>query len=152
MVSKIMQLNNLEFDQEYKLYFLKDFLGIYFKIDKDYKMYICNIKDKIPAYQEAKSKYFSMFFEPEKGFSDEIYIEKADFIPSDEQVYYYLAFDRDFSNTSIKNSFWGNRIFDRANYIIGNCFRTEKEAEDNKNKIIKILRGEPLIKLENIHD
>lgn len=33
-------------------------------------------------------------------------------------------------------------------FLIGNCFKTEKEAEQNKEKILKLLRrNEPLVDL-----
>ena len=37
---------------------------------------------------------------------------------------------------------------DIALFLIGNCFKTEKEAEQNKEKILKLLRrNEPLVDL-----
>lgn len=38
---------------------------------------------------------------------------------------------------------------DIALFLIGNCFKTEKEAEQNKEKILKLLRrNEPLVDLD----
>lgn len=50
-----------------------------------------------------------------------------------------------------KTMFLNTTIFDLALFLMGNYFRTEKEAEENKEKILKLLRrNEPLIDLKEV--
>ena len=56
-------------------------------------------------------------------------------LPENDKKYYYIDSDGkvDFTSKS-------NRSVDYEGFLIGNCFETEKEAEENKDKILNIYK------------
>ena len=59
-------------------------------------------------------------------------IKKKPFVPKLTEMYYYIS--RSGTVGYIKNSL---STFDFMAYALGNCFKTEVEAETNKEKIMK---------------
>lgn len=59
--------------------------------------------------------------------------KKAPFIPKDGEVYYSILFS---TRNAYKSRFYECIFSDKLDRAIGNCFRTEEEAEKNKDKII----------------
>lgn len=80
-------------------------------------------------------------------FSDKMRIIKKPWKPKDGGKYWYVRFDGN-NNSIIDSSCWDQHSFDFTKYIIGNCFKTKKEAEEHQDDIFKILKGEPLVKWE----
>lgn len=80
-------------------------------------------------------------------FSDNVKIVKKPWKPEDGERYWYVRFDGN-NNSIIDSSCWDQHSFDFTKYIIGNCFKTKKEAEEHQDDIFKILKGEPLVKWE----
>lgn len=56
----------------------------------------------------------------------------------DGELYFYIHRDGRIS----KARYFRDLTFDCLNRCTGNCFRTEKEAEANRGRIMKILKGE----------
>lgn len=59
--------------------------------------------------------------------------EKIPFIPKDGEDYYSIFLS---TSDAYKSTFYGCIFNDKLDVAIGNCFRTEEEAEKNKDKII----------------
>lgn len=49
------------------------------------------------------------------------------------------------SDSHIDSFMWENSIDDILNYKIGNCFKTEEEAKQNKEKILYILNSDKML-------
>lgn len=59
--------------------------------------------------------------------------EKTPFIPKDGEVYYSILLS---TSNACKSTFYECIFSDKLDIAIGNCFRTEEEAEKNRAKII----------------
>lgn len=57
--------------------------------------------------------------------------------PRKERRYYYVDSDLD-----VIKVLWWDLVQDEDRYKYGNCFKTEREAEEARDKIIKVLKGE----------
>lgn len=75
-------------------------------------------------------------------FNEGIEIVKVPWKPKLEDTFYYIDAD---NGDVLKKEF---DIEDKAYFLIGNCFKTEAEAQANKWKVVQILhREKPLINL-----
>lgn len=82
-------------------------------------------------------------------FSDKMRIIKKPWKPKDGEGYSYVWWFNDKELEGIVGrDIWENRSEDFTRYIIGNCFKTEKEVIEHKDDIARVLRGEPLVKWE----
>lgn len=65
--------------------------------------------------------------------------------PKDKEEFWYVT-----QNGNIYSVLYNSQdISDIALFLIGNCFKTEQEAEQNKEKILKLLRrNAPLVDLK----
>lgn len=64
--------------------------------------------------------------------------------PKDGEEYWYITPNGNIHSVPCDSQ----ATSDIALFLIGNCFKTEKEAEQNKEKILKLLRrNEPLVDL-----
>lgn len=59
--------------------------------------------------------------------------DKIPFVPKDGEVYYSILLS---TSSAYKSTFYECIFSDKLDRAIGNCFRTEEEAEKNKDKII----------------
>lgn len=73
-------------------------------------------------------------------FTDKYEIILKPFLPEDEEKYFYIGADN-----NIFSDDWMGSAKDKAMYLVGNCFRTKEEAKENRDKVLKILSGKPLI-------
>ena len=80
-------------------------------------------------------------------FPDNVKITTKPWKPEYGGKYWYVRFDEN-NNSIIDTSRWDGHSFDFAEYVIGNCFKTEKEAAEHKDDVVRILHGEPLVKWE----
>lgn len=80
-------------------------------------------------------------------FSDSIKIVKKPWKPKYNGKYWYVGLD-EVHDGVVDYNYWEQRAVDFTRYIIGNCFKTEEEAEKRKDDVLKILNGEPLVKWE----
>lgn len=72
-------------------------------------------------------------------FTGRYTIIKKPWKPKFNDRYYYVTFRN--SGNIVDNVRWNNDIFDYSSYVIGNCFRTEEEAEEHKEEIINYLKS-----------
>lgn len=81
---------------------------------------------------------------------DKYVFKKKTFLPRKEEPYFYVQMRLDDNGNAIYNGvdyvYWYGKDFDIAMLITGNYFKTEEEAEDNKEKVIekmnKLLKDE----------
>ena len=68
--------------------------------------------------------------------------------PKDKEEFWYIT-----QNGNIYSVLYNSQdISDIALFLIGNCFKTKEEAEQNKEKILKLLRrNEPLVDLKEVY-
>lgn len=78
-------------------------------------------------------------------FSDNVKIIKKPWKPKEGERYWYVT---GFIDWDIKQEPWVGNGIDLSRYLIGNCFKTEEEAEKHKDDVLKVLHGEPLVKWE----
>lgn len=80
-------------------------------------------------------------------FPDNVKIVKKPWMPEYGEIYWYVRFDEN-CDCCVGVSHWDNHSLDFTRYIIGNCFKTEKEAAEHEDDIVRVLHGEPLVKWE----
>lgn len=78
-------------------------------------------------------------------FSDNVKIIKKPWKPEDGEKYWYVWFDEN-CDCCVGASHWERNSADFTRYVVKNCFKTQKEAVENADEVLKTLRGEPLVK------
>ena len=81
-------------------------------------------------------------------FSDNVKIIKKPWKPEDGEKYWYVWFDES-CDCCVGASHWERNSADFTRYVVKNCFKTQKEAVEHADEVLKTLRGEPLVKWEN---
>lgn len=82
-------------------------------------------------------------------FDEDTTIIRKPWKPKDGEGYSYVWWFNDKELEGIVGrDIWENRSEDFTRYIIGNCFKTEKEATEHKDDVARVLRGEPFVKWE----
>lgn len=64
-------------------------------------------------------------------------IIKKPFKPRKGDIYYFISLD---CEVFVDNSIWYGDTTDLIFFNVGNCFRTEEEAEEHKDEIVKKLK------------
>lgn len=72
---------------------------------------------------------------------DKYVFKKKPLFPIKEKLYFYVQMRLDNNGNAIYDGidyvYWHGKDFDIAMFITGNCFKTDKEAEANKEKVIE---------------
>ena len=79
-------------------------------------------------------------------FSDNV--NKKPWKPEDGEKYWYVWFDES-CDCCVGASHWERNSADFTRYVVKNCFKTQKEAVEHADEVLKTLRGEPLVKWED---
>lgn len=135
LVEQFMEENGIELDKVITVYGDDELQGEYmFKRDINGRLYL--IKDDKRCNLSTLAQLI---------FGYKTRIQKEPFKPEEGQKYYYVnCKNRDV----LADYYYEKEYFNKVNFLIGNCFRTELEAKVNEDKISKILRrDEPLIYL-----
>ena len=84
------------------------------------------------------------------GFSEnDVKIIKKPWKPKIGDNYWYVWFNAgDVEEGDVYRDAWEEHSEDFTRYILGNCFKTREETKEHKDDILKMLRGEPLVKWE----
>ena len=80
-------------------------------------------------------------------FSDNVKIIKKPWKPKNGEKYWYVWFDES-CDGCVGASHWERNSADFTRYVVKNCFKTQKEAVEHADEVLKTLRGEPLVKRE----
>lgn len=80
-------------------------------------------------------------------FSDNVKIIKKPWKPKNGEEYWYVWFGES-CDCCVGASHWERNSADFTRYVVKNCFKTEKEAVEHADEVLKTLRGEPLVKRE----
>lgn len=147
LLEQFMQENGIEYDEPFKIVFKPtigetDFDIVY--IHKDDNKFIGFTLNYVDSDEEVEGDRFDIL---EILFSDRMKIIKEPWKPEDGGKYWYVWFDK-IRNYKVSSSNWEEHSADFNRYIIGNCFKTEEEAEKHKDDIVRVLRGEPLVRWE----
>lgn len=147
LLEMFMQENGIEYDVPFKIVFKPtigetDFDTVY--IHKDDNRFIGFTLNYADSDEEVEGDRFNIL---DVLFSDRMKIIKLPWKPKEGEKYWYVRFDEN-HNSGVIASYWDNHSFDFTKYIIGNCFKTEQEAEKHKDDVFKMLHGEPFIKWE----
>lgn len=78
-------------------------------------------------------------------FSDNVKIIKKPWKPKDGEKYWYVWFNES-CDCCVGASHWERNSTDFTRYVVKNCFKTQKEAVEHANEVLKTLSGEPLVK------
>lgn len=78
-------------------------------------------------------------------FSDKMRIIQKLWKPKNNEMFWYVCMNGEFNARTFSNL----SVIHLAMYISGNCFKTRADAEKHKNDVLKILKGEPLVKWED---
>lgn len=78
-------------------------------------------------------------------FSDRFKIIKKPWKPKYKEQYYFINACGDV----MPDVFYNDVVIDNYRYLLGNCFKTEIQAEKHKNDVLKVLNGEPFVKWED---
>lgn len=148
LLEQFMQENGIEFDKPFTVEF-KD--G---NKTETQDLQLCLLDDK-DMYCELVEAYTDDSLVDEERtlfmllFSDNVKIIKKPWKPKKGERYWYVWWFNDKELEGIVGrGIWENHSADFTRYIVGNCFKTEKEAIEHKDDIARVLRGEPLIKRE----
>lgn len=145
LFEQFMKENELEFDVPFKIIFKPtigetDFDTVY--IHKDDNRFIGFTLNYADTDEEVEGDRFDIL---DILFSDRMKIIKKPWKPSKYERYWYVTGAIDWN---INQEPWVGNEADLSRYLIGNCFKTAKEAEQHKDGVLKTLKGEPLIKWE----
>lgn len=80
-------------------------------------------------------------------FSDKMRIIKKPWKPKNGEEYWYVWFDES-CDCCVGASHWERNSADFTRYVVKNCFKTQKEAVEHADEVLKTLSGEPLVKRE----
>lgn len=112
----------------------------------DYRDICCELVEAYtdgPVINEEQTLFMLLF-------SDNVRIIKEPWKPKKNEGYWYVWWlDSELMESFVERGIWENHSADFTRYIIGNCFKTEKEAIKHKDDIARVLRGEALIKWED---
>ena len=147
LLEQFMTENEIEFDVPFKIIFKPtigetDFDTVY--IHKDDNRFIGFTLNYADTDEEVEGDRFDIL---DVLFSDRMKIIKKPWHPEYGERYWCIWFDEN-NDSCVSSSCWDNHSFDFTKYIIGNCFKTEQEAEKHKADVLRILNGEPLVKWE----
>lgn len=78
-------------------------------------------------------------------FSDKMRIIQKPWKPKRLETFWYVCIDGKVEAGTFSNL----SVIHLAMYISGNCFKTRADAEKHKDDVLKILKGEPLVKWED---
>lgn len=144
LLEQFMQENGIEFDKPFTVEF-KDGnktetqdLQLCLLDDKDMYCELVEAYTDDPLVDEERTLFMLLF-------SDNVKIIKKPWKPKEGERYWYVT---GFIDWDIKQEPWVGNGIDLSRYLIGNCFKTEEEAEKHKDDVLKVLHGEPLIKWE----
>lgn len=145
LLEKFMKESGLEYDVPFNIVVKPmvgetDFDTVY--IHKDDNMYVGFSFNYADTDEVVEGDRFDII---DLLFADNVKIVKKPWKPKHEEQYYYV----DAYKNVIPDVFHNGNIIDNYRYIAGNCFRTKKQAEKHKDEVLKILKGEPLIKWED---
>ncbi len=140
-----------QFMKENGLEFNVPFTAEYEKISCDKDIYELEIRkvqygtgEEIEIVYVDDDSVAPAWLPPALVFDCSFKIVKMPWKPKREELYYYInAYGR-----VMHDVFNNDNISDSYRYLVGNCFRTGKQAEEHKDEMLKILNGEPLIKWE----
>lgn len=147
LLEQFMKENGLEFDVPFNATF-KSYTGrevsqeIYIhKADDRYIGFTVNYADNGELVEDDRFEMLDLLF------SDRVKIVKKPWKPKKDNVYWSIWFVKD-GKVDITSTYWKQTSIDFTRYIAGNCFKTEEEAKKHKDDVLKILKGEPLVKWE----
>ena len=150
LLEQFMKENGIEYDEPFKIVFKPtigetDFDIVY--IHKDDNRYIGFTLNYADTDKEVKDDRFDIL---DMLFADNMRIIKDPWKPKEGEGYWHVWWlNSEIMEGFVERDIWENSSLDFTRYIIGNCFKTEKEAIKHKDDIARVLRGEPLIKWED---
>lgn len=145
LIEKFMKENDIEYDVPFKIVIKPtigetDFDTVY--IHKDDNMYIgftLNYADSDKVVEDGRFDILDVLF------ADNVKIVKMPWKPKYEDQYYFINACGDV----MPDVFHNDNVIDNYRYLLGNCFRTEKQAKKHKNDVLKVLNGEPFVKWDD---
>lgn len=140
LVERFMDENGIQEDEIIKISGDSELQGEYvFKRDKNERLHL--FKDG----QQCNLSVIAQFL-----FGYKIEIQKEPFKPEKGEEYYYVAY-KNGDVRILKDWYYEKDYISKINFLVGNCFRREVEAQANKEKVLKLLRkDEPLIDLNEV--
>lgn len=147
LLEQFMKENGLEFDKPFRVKIKTpkgelNFDEIYIhKDDNRYIGFTLNYADNNELVEDNRLDILDLLF------SDNVKIVKTPWKPKYGERYWYVWFDETHDGW-VRSSSWDKHSADFTKYIIGNCFKTEEEAEEHVYDVLQILKGEPLIKYD----
>lgn len=145
LIEQFMRENDIEYDVPFKIVIKPpigetDFDTVY--IHKDDNMYIGFTLNYADTDEVVEGDRFDII---DLLFADNVKIVKKPWKPKKNEKYYFINVHNNIDYDWFDNAF----VCDRYRYITGNFFKTYNEAEKHKDKMLKILKGEPLVKWED---
>ena len=146
LLEQFMQENGIEYDKPFTVEF-KDGnktetqdLQLCLLDDKDMYCELVEAYTDDPLVDEERTLFMLLF-------SDNVKIVKKPWKPEDGEKYWYVWFDES-CDCCVGASHWERNSADFTRYVVKNCFKTQKEAVEHADEVLKTLRGEPLVKWE----
>lgn len=145
LIEQFMKENDIEYDVPFKIVIKPtigetDFDTVY--IHKDDNMYIGFTLNYADSDEVVEGDRFDIL---DLLFADNVKIVKMPWKPKYEEQYYFINACGDV----MPDVFYNDIMIDNYRYLLGNCFKTERQAEKHKNDVLKVLNGEPFVKWED---
>ena len=119
---------------------IKDITGVELEIDEEFSVGCNNLKVTQEGLVYVDGGH--LCYVPLHGFIDEIKAIKVKPKFPKENTKYYCIIPIDYNYSRVYNrNFNKYSIYDAINFKIGNFFSSEEEAEQNQEKIVKILNN-----------
>lgn len=144
LLEKFMEENDIEYDVPFTVErtgYLgeRELMNVKISKSDDYTGFELSYAD---STKQMGNSYAVM---QELMFSDKMRIIKKPWKPKTNERFWYVRMDGEFDAGTFDNL----SVIHLAMYVSGNCFKTRADAKKHRDDVLKILKGEPLVKWED---
>ena len=126
---------------------IKDITGVELEIDEEFSVGCNNLKVTQEGLVYVDGGH--LCYVPLHGFIDEIKAIKVKPKFPKENTKYYCIIPNDYNCSRVySRTFYKCSLYDAINFKIGNFFLSEEEAEQNKEKIMEIMKSPERLELK----
>ena len=129
LIPKICELLGVEIGEKFKV---TRYNNVVFRFDETSLQFFASLTNE---WKEVSDEFYKIMM---KGDTE---VERLPFEPKEGEKYWVATWDTQETILTTCGAIWHNRADCYADKYVGNCFRTEVEAEWNKYEIYEKLTG-----------